>query len=158
MRMVAEIISTEATLDYSRARQESWSGEGALQPPVAPRPLSLLQSPELQVWEDDQVFEFTTRIRDREASCFWANGSVSGDEELIERIGRAFPTTQWTLDPIAVAHAISQVVIYPVHIAVSSDFTASGKGSNQADSTRSSPEQIACGQQQPAGSRPAETI
>lgn len=158
MRMVTEILSTEATLNYSRTRQESWLEEGALRPPTAPRPLSLVESPEIQVWGDDEVFEFTTRIRDREARCFWANGIVSGDEELIERISRALPTTEWTLDPIAVAHAVSQVVIYPVNIAVSSDVTASGKGSNHADLTRSSPEQITCGQQRPAGSRPAETI
>ena len=156
--MVAEILSTQATLNYSRARQESWSEEGALRPPPASRLLSLVQTPEMQVWGDDEVFEFTTRIRDREARCFWANGIVSGDDELIERISRALPTTEWTLDPIAVAHAVSQVVIYPVNIAVSSACTDPGTGSNRADSTRSSPEQIACGHQQPAGDRPAETI
>jgi hypothetical protein len=155
--MVAEVLSNEATLDLSETPHEDGPGQGAREPAPMPSPLGLIESPELQVWGGDQVFEFTTRIRDREARCFWANGSVSGDDELIERIGRAFPTTEWTLDPIAVAHAISQVVIYPVHIAVSSDSTASGEGSNEGDSTDSSPHQIAGGQQH-AGSRPDETI
>ncbi len=143
--MVAEVLSNEATLDISGTPQKSGPGEGAHRPAPDPGPLSLIESPEIQVWGDDQVFEFTTRIRDREARCFWANGSVSGDDELIERIGRAFPTNEWTLDPIAVAHAVSQVVIYPVHIAVSSDFTASDESSNEGDPTDSSPQQIACG-------------
>ena len=156
--MVAEVLSNEATLDISGTPQESEPGEGARESAPVLRPPSLIESPELQVWGDDQVFEFTTRIREREARCFWANGSVSGDDELIERIGRAFPTAEWTLDPIAVAHAISLVVIYPVHSAVSSDLTASGEDSNEGDSTNSSPHQIACGQQHPADIRPDETI
>jgi hypothetical protein len=67
---------------------------------------------------DDEVVEFTTHIRERPVTCHWAEGRVTGDPELMQRLSQTIVATGWTDHPASVAKAISEAVANPVTIRI----------------------------------------
>ena len=116
--MESTALGSILTIGLREAEDELLEVEGTSGSEAKQRLLNAIETPELEIWDEEQVFEFTTRIRDKEVRCFWSDGAVSGDEELLTRIDHVLPDSRWTRDPIAVAHAVSSVVIYPVNISV----------------------------------------
>ena len=68
--------------------------------------------------ELDEVVEFATFIRERPVTCHWADGEVTGDPELLERLSRMSVPDGWTSQPASVAKAISDAVAHPVAIRI----------------------------------------
>ena len=116
--MESNVLGQILTVGRRETEDELADSQGGLIAESGSTPLTAFEHPEIEIWGDDQIFEFTTKIRDKVVRCFWSDKGVSGDEELLNRIHQALPDRRWTQDPIAVAHAVSSVVIYPVHIAV----------------------------------------
>ena len=105
--MESNVLGQILTVGRRETEDELADSQGGLIAESGSAPLTAFEHPEIEIWGDDQIFEFTTKIRDKVVRCFWSDKGVSGDEDR-----------RWTQDPIAVAHAVSSVVIYPVHIAV----------------------------------------
>jgi hypothetical protein len=60
--------------------------------------------------------EFTAWVRGTLQRCRWERGELTGDAELISRLGRFSPGQSWHADAASVARALRRAVPGPVTI------------------------------------------
>lgn len=68
-----------------------------------------------------EVIEFRTFMRERPVACRWSQGRVTGDPELLARIGHMVRGGDWARQPSTVARVISDAVAHPVTIRLVSE-------------------------------------
>lgn len=81
-----------------------------------------LEVPGTADWaQGTEVIEFRTFMRERPVACRWSQGRVTGDPELLARIGHMVRGGDWARQPSTVARVISDAVAHPVTIRLVSE-------------------------------------
>lgn len=68
-----------------------------------------------------EVIEFRTFMRERPVACRWSQGRLTGDPELLARIGHMVRGGDWARKPSTVARVICDAVAHPVTIRLVSE-------------------------------------